>query len=515
MENNKPLVLMILDGWGDRSETSCNAICLANPKNFYNLRAKYPNTLLNCSGKEVGLPEGQMGNSEVGHLNMGSGRVVYQEITRISNAIEDNSFYKNEEFLKAINYAKNHQGAVHLMGLLSDGGVHSHLDHLFALLLMCKNNGLSKVFVHGLLDGRDVAPKSALQYIAATEKRMQELGVGKIATLSGRFYGMDRDNRWERIEKYYQAMVRGEGVKAPNSYAAINSSYEARITDEFVEPVVIVDEKGSAIGTVNDGDSIIFFNFRADRAREITRAFVDDDFKHFARKVVPKTYFVCMTQYDATIKAPVAFSPQNLNNTLGEVLSYNGLKQLRIAETEKYAHVTFFFNGGVEEPNLGEERILIPSPRVETYNLKPEMSAYEVTDQVIEEINKDIYDVIILNYANPDMVGHTGVLDAAIKAVETVDECLQKVVDVVLAKKGTVIITADHGNCETMACPDTGIPYTAHTLEKVPFILVNDKYLNATLYEEGSLRDIAPTMLDLLDLGIPEEMTGKTLINNY
>ncbi|NLB88310.1 MAG: 2,3-bisphosphoglycerate-independent phosphoglycerate mutase [Syntrophomonadaceae bacterium] len=512
MENNKPIVLMILDGWGDRSETDCNAVSLANPQNFYKLRAKYPSTLLSCSGKDVGLPEGQMGNSEVGHLNIGSGRIVYQEITRISNAIEDKSFFSNEELLNAINYAKAHRGALHLMGLLSDGGVHSHLDHLFALLEMCKMHEVSKVFVHGLLDGRDVAPKSALEFIAATEKKMQELGVGQIATLSGRFYGMDRDNHWERIERYYQALVWGEGVKAPNSFAAVNNSYENRITDEFVEPVVIIDEQGLPVGTVKDGDSIIFFNFRADRARQITRAFVDEDISQFDRKVVPKTYFVCMTQYDVTIKAPVAFMPQNLSNTLGEVLSNNGLKQLRIAETEKYAHVTFFFNGGIEEPNPGEERILIPSPRVETYNIKPEMSAYEVTDKVIEEINKDIYDVIILNYANPDMVGHTGVLEAAVKAVETVDECLQKVVDAVLAKKGTVIITADHGNCEMMACPNTGIPHTAHTLEKVPFILINDNYVNAALRENGSLRDIAPTMLNLLNLSIPEEMTGKTLI---
>lgn len=515
MENNKPLVLMVLDGWGERAETECNAVYLANPQNFYRLREKYPSTLLSCSGQAVGLPDGQMGNSEVGHLNMGSGRIVYQEITRISNAIEDKSFFSNEELLNAINYARAHQGAVHLMGLLSDGGVHSHLEHLFALLEMCKMNDVSKVYVHGLLDGRDVAPKSALEFIAAVEKKMQELGVGKIATLSGRFYGMDRDNHWERIERYYQALVWGEGVKAPNSFAAVNNSYENRITDEFVEPVVIVDERGLPVGTVKDGDSIIFFNFRADRARQITRAFVDENIKQFDRKIVPKTYFVCMTQYDVTIKAPVAFLPQNLSNTLGEVLSNHGLKQLRIAETEKYAHVTFFFNGGVEEPNPGEERILIPSPRVETYNLKPEMSAYEVTARVIEEINKDIYDVVILNYANADMVGHTGVLEAAVKAVETVDECLQKVVDTVLDKKGTVIITADHGNCEMMACPNTGVPHTAHTLEKVPFILVNDNYINAKLRADGSLRDIAPTILNLLNISIPEEMTGKTLLNNY
>ncbi len=510
--SDKPVVLMILDGWGDKNDGENNAIAIANPHNYYNLRDKYPTTSLDCSGQDVGLPTGQMGNSEVGHLNMGAGRVVYQEITRISNAVADNSFYNNEEFLNAIAYAKEHQGAIHLMGLLSDGGVHSHLEHLYALIKLCKAEGQSKVLVHGFLDGRDVAPKSALEYIAAVEEKFREIGVGKIATLSGRFYGMDRDNRWERVEKFYQAMVLGAGVKAPNVYAAIENSYEERVTDEFVEPVVIVDETGMPVGTVNDGDSIIFFNFRADRAREITRAFVDTDFNHFKREVLPQTFFVCMTQYDATITAAVAFKPQNFDNTLGEILAQEGLKQLRIAETEKYAHVTFFFNGGVEEANEGETRILIPSPQVATYNLKPEMSAYEVTAKVIEEINKDIYDVIIINYANPDMVGHTGVLEAAVKAVQVVDECLQAVVDAVLARGGTLLITADHGNCEMMACPDTGCPYTAHTLEQVPFILVGEKYQDALLVGGGSLKDIAPTILYLLGLEIPQEMTGKVLI---
>ena len=511
---DKPIVLMILDGWGNRTEAKNNAIAIANPCHYNDLRSKYPATLLRCCGQDVGLPAGQMGNSEVGHLNMGAGRIVYQEITRITNAIEDKSFFSNEEFLKAINYAKEQGRAVHLMGLLSDGGVHSHLDHLFALLKMCKDHGLSRVFIHGFLDGRDVAPKSAPQFIAAVEKKLKEIGVGQIATLSGRFYGMDRDNRWERIEVFYAAMVRGQGLKAPNAYAAIDNSYEARVTDEFAEPVVIIDEKGLPVGTVTDGDSIIFFNFRADRAREITRALVEADFKHFDRKVWPKTYFVGMTQYDITLAAAVAFKPQNLNNTLGEVLASQGLKQLRIAETEKYAHVTFFFNGGVEEPNPGETRILIPSPQVATYNLKPEMSAYEITLKAKEEINKDIYDVIIINYANPDMVGHTGVLDAAVQAVKVVDACLQEVVDLVLAKGGTVLVTADHGNCEMMTCPNTGVPYTAHTLEKVPFILVGEKYQDAVLDEDGSLKDIAPTILYLLGLSIPEEMMGKPLVRS-
>lgn len=510
--SNTPLVLMILDGFGYREEKENNAIFLANPQNFYKLWATYPHTLLDCSGQDVGLPHGQMGNSEVGHLNIGSGRVVYQEITRISKAIEDKSFFGNPEFLKAINHAQENSGAVHLMGLLSDGGVHSHLEHLLALLKLCKEKGIDKVFVHAFLDGRDVAPKSAIKYITQLEQNMKLLGVGKIATLSGRFYGMDRDNHWERIELFYDAMVKGAGEKAPNAYAAINNSYDVRITDEFIIPTVIIDENGYPVGTVKDGDSLIFFNFRADRAREITRAFVDEEFPHFNRKVIDNLYYVCMTQYDINILAPVAFPPQNLNHTLGEVLDLHNLKQLRIAETEKYAHVTFFFNGGVEKPNPGETRILIPSPQVATYNLKPEMSAYEVTAKLKEEIAKDIYDVIILNYANADMVGHTGVLEAAIKAVKVVDECLQEVVELILAKKGTVLITADHGNCEMMLCPNSGEPYTAHTIGKVPFILVNDNYVGVNLRENASLQDIAPTILYLLDIDIPEEMTGKPLL---
>ncbi|MBO8158986.1 2,3-bisphosphoglycerate-independent phosphoglycerate mutase [Thermosyntropha sp.] len=508
----KPFLLMILDGWGCRTDKEANAVYLADPVNFYALWDKYPHTLLRCSGKDVGLPHGQMGNSEVGHLNMGAGRVVYQEITRISNAIEDESFFSNSEFLKAIEYVKANDGKLHLMGLLSDGGVHSHIEHLFALLRLAKMHGLNKVYIHAFLDGRDVGPKTAGKYIDKLEKKMQAMGVGQIATIGGRFYGMDRDKRWERVEKAYNAMVLGEGVKAPNAYAALQNSYENRVTDEFMEPAVIIGESGKPVGLVDNGDSIIFFNFRADRARQITRAFTDEDFTGFERVKKPEVYFVCMTQYDITINAPVAFPPQDLRNTLGEVLSKEGLKQLRIAETEKYAHVTFFFNGGVEEPNLGEDRILIPSPKVATYNLKPEMSAYEVTDRVLKEIDKDAYDVIILNYANPDMVGHTGVLEAAIKAVQVVDECLGRVVEKVKEKGGTVIITADHGNCEMMVCPETGQPFTAHTCEKVPFILVDDDYIGYNLREEGALKDIAPTMLELLGIKKPEEMTGTSLL---
>jgi len=508
----KPVVLMILDGWGLRDSAGDNAVTLAEPANFYRLRDNYPYTCLQCSGLNVGLPRGQMGNSEVGHLNIGSGRIVYQEITRISNAIEDGSFFTNRELNSAVDYALKNQGALHLMGLLSDGGVHSHIEHLYALLQLARDKGLEKVFVHAFLDGRDVSPKSAVEFISALENKMKELGVGKIASLSGRYYAMDRDNHWDRIEKAYNALVLGEGVKAPNPYAAIENSYEVRIYDEFVEPVVIVDEKGVPVATIKDGDGVIFFNFRADRAREITRALVDPEMDKFNRRVRPQIYYVCMTQYDVTIDAPVAFLPQSLENTLGEILGKQGLHQLRIAETEKYAHVTFFFNGGVEEPNPGEDRILIPSPNVATYNLKPEMSAYEVTERVLKEIERDYYDVIIINFANPDMVGHTGVLDAAIKAVKAVDECMAQIVDKVLAHKGCVLITADHGNCELMVDPETGSPHTAHTTDEVPFILVGDMFKGCSLRKEASLRDIAPTILTLLDIPIPEEMTGKSLI---
>lgn len=507
----KPLLLMILDGWGSRVGGEDNAIYLANPQNFYNLREKYPHTFLKTCGQDVGLPDGQMGNSEVGHLNIGSGRIVYQENTRISNAVKDGSFFSNPELVKAMRNVEN-GGALHLMGLLSDGGVHSHIEHLYALLDMARQYGLKKVFVHAFLDGRDVGPRTAVDYITALEKKMQELSVGKIATVGGRFYGMDRDKRWERIEKAFNAMVLGEGDKAPNAYAAVSNSYDNRVTDEFVEPVVIIDDNACPVGLVEDGDSIIFFNFRADRARQISWAFTDLELDGFNRRKLPRVHYVCLTQYDVSLDAPVAFPPQNLKNTLGEVLAREGLKQLRIAETEKYAHVTFFFNGGVEEPNPGEERILIPSPLVETYNLKPEMSAFEVTEKVIEELDKDKFDVIILNYANPDMVGHTGVLEAAVQAVKAVDICLQKVVEKVKEKEGIVLITADHGNCEQMICPETGEPYTAHTLEKVPFILVSDRYTGRKLREDVSLRDIAPTMLYLLGIGIPQEMTGKPII---
>jgi 2,3-bisphosphoglycerate-independent phosphoglycerate mutase len=508
----KPLLLMILDGWGDRKECSDNAVTLAHPENFLRLEHAYPHTLLRCSGKEVGLPDGLMGNSEVGHLNMGSGRVVYQEISRIFNAIEDQSFFNNTEFLNAIHYAQSHNGSVHLMGLLSDGGVHSHIEHIYALLELCASNKMDSVFIHAFLDGRDVGPKSAGEFIEALQQKMRELGCGQIATLGGRYYGMDRDKHWDRIERAYNAMVLGEGKQAAYAQAALENSYEDRVTDEFVEPVVLVDQASQPLGLVRDGDAVIFFNFRADRARQITRAFVDPDMDGFNRLKRPEVYYVCMTQYDVTINAPAAFMPQNLNSTLGEVLSRQGLNQLRIAETEKYAHVTFFFNGGVEEPNPGEDRILIPSPSVPTYNLAPEMSARQVTDRLLKELDRDFYDVVILNYANTDMVGHTGVIDAAVQAVETVDQCLKQVVDRVLGKNGIVLITADHGNCEMMVSPETGSPFTAHTTSRVPFILVSEDHQKATLREDGSLQDIAPTMLKLLNIAIPAEMTGHSLV---
>jgi len=509
--SNKPMVLMILDGWGCRESCKDNAISCANPEHFLALKNMYPYTCLECSGNEVGLPRGQMGNSEVGHLNIGAGRVVYQEITRISKAIEDGSFFRNEVFIAALEFARKHQGKVHLMGLLSDGGVHSELSHLYALLQLCRDHQVEKVFVHGFLDGRDVAPQSAMDYVNALELKMKEIGVGKIATLGGRFYGMDRDNRWERIEPAYNAIVMGEGIKAASAQAAITASYEARVTDEFVEPVVLVDIDGHAIAKIEDGDSIIFFNFRADRARQISHALVDQEMVKFNRRYWPAAHFVCMTQYDMDLAAPAAFMPQNLDNTLGEVLSCQGIKQLRIAETEKYAHLTFFFNGGVEDPNPGEDRILIPSPKVATYNLQPAMSAREITERTIAEINRDYYDVIIINFANADMVGHTGVLPAAIESIKVLDECLAQVVELVVQKEGVVMITADHGNAETMVCTETGCPLTAHTTNKVPFILVADSYKGQPLRESGSLRDIAPTMLSLLGIDIPAEMTGTPL----
>lgn len=509
----KPLVLTILDGWGVCDAVEGNAIACAAPPNYNKLWNTYPHTVLTASGEAVGLPEGQMGNSEVGHLNIGAGRVVYQELTRINLAIKNESFFQNPVLLDAINLAKEKDRGVHLMGLLSDGGVHSHIDHLFGLLDMAAQQDVKKVYLHCFLDGRDVPPSNAMEYIRKVQKKLKELGMGTVSTVMGRFYAMDRDQRWDRVEKAYQAMVYGVGVKALFPQVAVEQSYEKRVTDEFVEPTVIVDEKGQPKGLIESGDTLIFYNFRSDRAREITRAFTEHDFNFFDRgENPPQVHYVCLTQYDVRIKAPVVFPPQNLNNTLGQVLANHGLKQLRIAETEKYAHVTFFFNGGVEAPNIGEDRVLIPSPRIATYNLQPEMSAYQVTKNVIEKIESGIYDVIVLNYANTDMVGHTGIMEAAIKAVGAVDQCLGLLLQSVKEQGGSMIITADHGNAEAMIDLETGEPLTAHNTDKVPFIMVNDDLISKKLKKDGALCDIAPTMLEILGLEVPEEMMGKSLI---
>ncbi|MGI6112971.1 MAG: 2,3-bisphosphoglycerate-independent phosphoglycerate mutase [Mahellales bacterium] len=513
MAEGKLAVLIILDGFGISKTENGNAIHNANTPNLNRLMEQYPNTLIHASGLDVGLPNGQMGNSEVGHLNIGAGRIVYQELTRITKDIEEGTFFDKEEFLWAVENVKRHGSSLHLMGLLSDGGVHSHLTHIFALLELAKKHNLKKVYIHCFLDGRDVPPASAKEYVQALEAKMRDLSTGKIATIMGRYYAMDRDNRWERVEKAYRAMVLGEGDTAACAFDAIDNSYNKNITDEFMIPTVIMED-GQPVGKVQENDSIIFFNFRPDRAREITRTFVEKNFDKFKR---PKGYFpvsyVSMTQYDATFTdLEVAYKPQVLDNTLGQYLSSKNLRQLRIAETEKYAHVTFFFNGGVELPNEGEDRVLIPSPKVPTYDLKPEMSAYEVTEEVIKRIKSGEYDVIVLNYANPDMVGHTGVFDAAVKAIETVDECIGRVVNAVLEAGGKAIITADHGNSEQMVDYSNESTYTAHTTNTVPFILVDKTNIGVKLRQDGRLADIAPTFLEIMGLTKPQEMTGESLI---
>ncbi len=500
----KPLVLIIMDGFGFNPDTNGNAIEAAATPNLSRLFADYPCTQIGASGMDVGLPDGQMGNSEVGHTNIGAGRVVYQELTRITKSIKDGDFQKNEALCAAMDNAKNGH-ALHLIGLLSDGGVHSHLSHLFGLIDMAKAAGVNKVFVHCLMDGRDVPPTSGKDFIEQLQDKLTQTGCGKIATVMGRYYAMDRDNRWERVEKAYAAMVYGEGVRAADPVAMMAQSYEDGVTDEFIVPAVC-----AADGTVKAGDSVVFFNFRPDRAREITRTFVDPDFAGFERKngCFPLTY-VCMTQYDATMpNVTVAFTPQSLNNTLGEILGSRNMTQLRIAETEKYAHVTFFFNGGVEREFLGEDRVLINSPKVATYDLQPEMSAYPVCDAVCERIRSGKYDVIILNYANCDMVGHTGVFEAAKAAVEAVDTCVGKTVDAVLEMGGIALITADHGNADKMTEED-GSPFTAHTTNPVPFCVVGTA---CALREGGRLCDIAPTMLQLLGIPQPADMDGRTLM---
>ena len=506
----KPVMLMILDGFGIAPEGDGNAVAAANKPNFDKLVANYPHSELQASGMFVGLPDGQMGNSEVGHLNIGAGRIIYQELTRITKEINEGGFFKNEALLKAMENAKEH--SLHLMGLLSNGGVHSHIDHLKALVKMAKENGVENVFVHAFTDGRDVDPRSALEFIEDVENYMKEVGVGKIASVSGRYYAMDRDKRWERVQLAYDAMVNGKGNTATSAKEAIEKSYADDKNDEFVVPTVIVED-GKPLGLIKEGDSIVFGNFRPDRAREITRAIVDPEFKGFERKQL-HVNFVCMTQYDKTLECvDVAYRPESYTNTLGEYVASKGLNQLRIAETEKYAHVTFFFNGGVEQPNTNEDRALIASPKVATYDLKPEMSAYEVTDELINRLDQDKYDMIILNFANPDMVGHTGVQEAAVKAIEAVDECLGKVADKVLEKEGTLFITADHGNAEVMIDYSTGKPMTAHTSDPVPFLWVSKDAEGKSLKDGGKLADIAPTMLTVMGLEVPSEMTGTCLLN--
>ncbi len=502
------MMLMILDGFGINENKKANAVKLANTPNIDKLMKTWPTTTIYTSGLNVGLPDGQMGNSEVGHTNIGAGRIVYQDLTRITKSIEDGDFFSIKELTGAIENCQKNHSKLHIMGLLSDGGVHSHIRHLYALLELAKRKDFEDVYVHCFLDGRDTPPASGESYIMKLEEKMKEKGVGKIASISGRFYAMDRDKRWERVVKAYDALVNGEGEKATSAIAAIESSYQKEVFDEFVVPTIICNGD-DPVATISENDSVIFYNFRPDRAREITRSLVDPEFKEFKTKPL-HLYYVCFTQYDETIpNVEIAFKPETLKNTFGEYVSKKGLTQLRIAETEKYAHVTFFFNGGEEKQYPGEDRILVPSPKVETYDLKPEMSAYEVTDKVVEAIGSDKYDSIILNYANPDMVGHTGNLEAAIQAIEAIDTCVQKVVEAVEEKNGIIMMTADHGNAEQMIDYKTGEPHTAHTTNPVPLVLIG---VEGVKLKTGKLADLAPTMLELMELPKPEEMTGESLI---
>jgi len=510
MSQDNLAALIILDGYGIRDEKMGNAVQQANTPNFDRFWNKYAHNQLTASGEAVGLPEGQMGNSEVGHLNIGAGRIVYQSLTRVNLSIKDGEFFEKEAFLKSINHAKEKNKALHLFGLLSDGGVHSHINHLFALLKLAKDENLEKVYVHAFLDGRDVGPQTAREYIEQTEEKMKEYGVGQFATISGRYYSMDRDKRWDRVKKAYDAMVYGEGPSYRDPYEVINDSYENGIHDEFVIPSVITDENGEPVGKVEDEDSIIFYNFRPDRAIQISRTFANEDFHDFDRgENVPKDLdFVMLTNFSETVDGYVAYNPVNLDNTVGEVLAQHDMKQLRIAETEKYPHVTFFMSGGREEEFPGEKRVLINSPKVATYDLQPEMSAYEVTEALLKELDAKEHNGIILNFANPDMVGHSGKLEPTIKAIETVDECLGKIVDKIVELGGHAIITADHGNSDEVITLE-GDPMTAHTTNPVPVIVTKD---NIELRDGGILADLSPTLLDLLNVEQPEEMTGTSLI---
>ena len=510
--SKKPTVLMILDGYGLNDKHEGNAIYEAKTPVMDKLMAEYPFVKGNASGLAVGLPDGQMGNSEVGHMNMGAGRIVYQELTRITKEINDGDFFKNEALLAAMKNAKENDSAIHFMGLLSDGGVHSHNTHLYALLEMAKREGLKKVYVHCFLDGRDTPPTSGKEFVAELEKKMQQLGIGEVASVMGRYYAMDRDKNWDRVQKAYDVLTKAEGEKAESACAGIQASYDKEVNDEFVVPFY-VEKDGKPVATIQDGDSVIFFNFRPDRAREITRAFCDEGFTGFAREKKLDLTFVCFTDYDETIgNKLIAFKKEEIKNTFGEFLAAHHMTQARIAETEKYAHVTFFFNGGVEEPNEGEDRILVPSPKeVPTYDLKPEMSAPIVCDKLVEAIESGKYDVIIINFANPDMVGHTGVESAAIKAIETVDACVGRAVEAIKAAGGVLFICADHGNAEVMVDEATGEPWTAHTTNQVPFVLVGADPAYK-LCEGGRLCDIVPTLIELMGLEKPKEMTGESLL---
>lgn len=511
MSCKKPTVLMILDGFGLNDKKEANAVAEANTPVIDRLMVKYPFVKGNASGLAVGLPEGQMGNSEVGHINMGAGRIVYQELTRITKEIKDGIFFQNAALLAAIDNCKRNNSDLHLYGLLSDGGVHSHNTHLYALLELAKKHDLKNVYVHAFLDGRDTPPASGKGYVEELMDQMKIIGIGRIASVMGRYYVMDRDNRWDRVEKAYRAMALGEGPTAENAITAVQNSYDNETFDEFVAPTVIT-ENGKPLATIKDKDSVIFFNFRPDRAREITRAFCDDEFTGFSRAERPELTYVCFTEYDITIaNKMVAFHKVAINNTFGQFLAEHHMTQLRLAETEKYAHVTFFFNAGVEVPNEGEERILVSSPKVATYDLQPEMSAFQVADKLVGAIKSQKYDVIIINFANPDMVGHTGIESAAIKAIEAVDQCVGMAVDALLSVDGQMFICADHGNAEQLVDYKTNEPFTAHTTNPVPFILVNydEDY---TLAEGGCLADIIPTMIEMMHMVKPEEMTGKSLL---
>ncbi len=512
---NKPFVLIIRDGWGynpNPDEDEYNAVKCANTPTDDMLMAEYPNCLIHTYGGYVGLPDGTMGNSEVGHQNLGAGRIVPQESVRISAAIRDGSFFENEEFQNLVKFVKKNNSKMHVMGLCSDIGVHSLLDHLYGLLELAKRNGLKDIFIHAFTDGRDSPPNSGAGYIADIERKAKEIGIGTIASVSGRFYAMDRDSRWDRVQKAYECLRIGKGIKAASAAEAVAQSYEKDVTDEFIEPTCIVNSESEPAAIIADDDGVIFFNFRGDRPREITRAFVEPDFKEFARPTKPDIYYVCLTEYDATLPVRVAFpKPPKMKNILGAYWGSLGLKQFRCAETEKYAHVTFFFNDYTEKPFKGEDRQIVPSPRVRTYDLKPEMSAYEVADIALQRLDSNKYDVVVINFANPDMVGHTGVLEAAVKAAQVVDECVGRVLSKVKDLGGRAIITADHGNFEKMWDKEKNQPHTAHTVGDVPLIVFDDRYKGTKLREGGRLADVGPTLLEMMGLPQPEEMTGQSL----